>query len=110
MQDQDKPLTTSEAVRLIQEISGKRVHPSSIWRWQTRGIRGVVLGATCIGATLHTTRRELEKFFGELNQARLNNLEAKTKGLPKPKPKGRSCKRRQREIEAAKAVLREAGI
>jgi hypothetical protein len=36
--------------------------PSTIWRWQLKGVRGVRLETFCIGASRYTTRQAFRRF------------------------------------------------
>jgi hypothetical protein len=60
-------LTFQEAVeRLPRRRQGKRSAPSTIYRWSSGGLRGVVLESICIGGTRCTSVEALERFFDRL--------------------------------------------
>ncbi|MDA7979295.1 MAG: DUF1580 domain-containing protein [Pirellulales bacterium] len=86
----DDRLTLSQAAHLA------GVAPATIWRWTTRGVRGVVLESYKLGAKKFTTRSALNEFSRALSGAT---------GSASPKPN-------QRHVAAhnqAKQQLVEAG-
>jgi len=102
-------ITLTEATKRLGRFNGKRVHPSTVFRW-TRGLRGVVLEHWRVGRKIVTTEAALQKFFTEL-------VRADAAGQPAtPAPRKRrphrhpSSAARQREVDAANDVLRRAGI
>lgn len=48
----------------------------TIWRWTTKGVRGVVLRSLVVGATRYTSREWIDEFIEQQNSP-LNSL---TKG------------------------------
>jgi len=64
-------LTLSEAARCCpRHRQGKKSHSSTLYRWATRGSRGVVLDALRTPGGLVTTKEALRRFFAELSKAR----------------------------------------
>ena len=49
---------------------GKKPHVATIYRWASRGIRGVFLETVQIGGTRCTSRAALARFFDRLGDAR----------------------------------------
>src|SRR5690349_20185901 len=45
---------------------GRRIHPSTIYRWAIRGVRGVRLEAVRVGVTVCTTEGALQRYFTRL--------------------------------------------
>ena len=65
----DDVLRLSEAAKILPRgRSGKKVHVSTLWRWSSRGIRGVKLETVRMGGLIYTSRKALQGFFGQLNQ------------------------------------------
>jgi hypothetical protein len=51
----------------IQAETGCRMHPSTCWRWSSRGSRGIVLKTWLIGGRRMTTVEEVRAFLNLLN-------------------------------------------
>ena len=47
----------------------KKPHPATMWRWSTRGVRGVVLETMMIGGQRCTTRNAIDKFLRDVTAA-----------------------------------------
>jgi hypothetical protein len=61
-------LTLSAAARRLPRLRSNRpVHPSTLWRWATCGIRGIRLETTRLGGTTVTSTEALRRFFARLN-------------------------------------------
>ena len=52
--------------KLPKRRNGKRIHISTVYRWTTRGIDGVVLSTTQVGNLRCTTPEMLQTFFQAL--------------------------------------------
>lgn len=68
------------------------IHPSTVWRWAHRGVRGVQLESYCVGAKRLTTREAFARFVELTSNA----------AIAAHTPMARS-RDRQRDIAAAKA-------
>ena len=101
-------LTPREVSRRLPHRNGKRIHASTIFRWMSRGCKGVRLQHWRIGRNIYTSEMALMKFFAELADAA---NQPPTAAAPKRRPRRRSNGAvRQREINAANEVLIKAGI
>jgi hypothetical protein len=56
--------------RIAYQNKGRRVHVSTVWRWITRGLRGVKLETVKIGGTTCTSEEALRRFFAALSAGR----------------------------------------
>lgn len=56
-------LTLAEAARLIPPTG---VAISTLWRWKTKGVRGVRLEAALIGGRWYTSAEAIDRFFAAL--------------------------------------------
>lgn len=83
--------------------NGKRVHISTLYRWTTRGVRGVRLETLPLGGTLATSREALERFFAELARVRSGGADDAPPARPDPIPPSRRA-----EIAEANRRAREA--
>jgi hypothetical protein len=97
----ERPIPLAEAARLVPAArNGKRCHESTLFRWITKGIRGVKLEALRLGGRWVTSREALQRFAERLTP----DLEA----TPRPVP--RSPARRRRASERAAKELERIGI
>ena len=98
-------LSISAAARLL------RINPATIWRWLTKGIvvsatgERVFLAGCRIGCSWRISRGALARFAEKTSAGRLKS----PAGPPTQGKEGRSAQR-QREIDAAKARLRQMGV
>ena len=77
--------------RVPPRANGKRVHISAVYRWTSRGVRGVILEAIKIGGTTYTSIEARQRFGDRL-----------ASGNPGPSETDVATPRtRQREIERA---------
>lgn len=101
-------LTLAEATRELPSVNGKRHSAITIWRWCRKGIRGVRLEYIRIGRAMMTSREALNRFYRALAQSDpiLNYTHERFR-----RPRHREHQAlRQRQIEAAKQRLKEAGL
>jgi len=57
-------LTMSEAARLLpKRRGGSRVAITTLWRWRTRGSKGVHLATVRVGGCVYTSREALTAFI-----------------------------------------------
>lgn len=64
-------LSFGEAARYVGKLKGaKAVAFQTLFRWATKGCRGVVLESICIGGTRCTSKEALQRFFDGLTRAR----------------------------------------
>ena len=59
---------------------GRKLHPSSAYRWFRRGVRGVKLEAIRVGGVLCTTEGALIRFFERLAGLEARSQERLTEG------------------------------
>ena len=65
------PLAQVAHLPCIPRRRGKtgRLHPSTVWRWALKGVRGVRLEVVRVGGTLCTSAQALQRFFDRLADA-----------------------------------------
>jgi hypothetical protein len=83
-------MSISEASRLLPNNPG----PETIWRWRTKGIRGIRLQTVLIGGRRFVTRKAIEEFIERLTEA----------------AEQRSTEQRQERSEATIVNLKSAGL
>jgi hypothetical protein len=63
-------ISFADAAKLLpKRRGGKKVHCSTIFRWASVGLRGVILESTSIGGTKCTSQEKLRLFFAALSEA-----------------------------------------
>jgi len=68
--DTETLIPLSEAAALLPRRRGNRpTHPSTLFRWASVGLRGVVLEIVQVGGTKCTSREALNRFFSRLASA-----------------------------------------
>ena len=64
----EQVLTLRDAAKLLpRRRRGRKPHFSTLWRWATRGLRGVRLETIRIGNCLCTSHEALQRFFDLLS-------------------------------------------
>jgi hypothetical protein len=81
----------------ILQREGRHVDLSTMWRWATRGCRGITLATEAIGGRRYTTVANVERFLHALNSG------AADATAPTPT-------QQKREIESSRRRLAAAGI
>ena len=104
-----KWLTLSEAAKLIPTTNGKCVSTQTLYRWATKGCRGIVLPHLRFGRRVAIERDSLETFAGQLAQAWMLPSTA-PKDIKKHKTGHRSNVQREKDIAEAEENLRKSGI
>ena len=100
MTDTYIPLRDVPKLRWIpRRRGGARLALPTLWRWSTRGVRGIRLRIVRIGSTPATTEQWLHEFFAALGEP--------ANAVAHP---AQQSAQRQREIAAAQARLAAAGI
>jgi hypothetical protein len=99
MLSSEQILTLTEAAKRIAPIGGKSPHPSTLWRWGLKGVRGVKLEILRIGGRIVTSMEAVERFSERL--AELPPPTRERKALPK-------CRRTEKQRARAIAQSRDA--
>jgi hypothetical protein len=93
-----QPLPLAEAARLLP----KRPNNATLWRWRTKGVRGVRLKTSMIGGRRYVTRAALRQFIEAVTDAAAGKIDSPVE------PPVRNSKR-QRSAEMVRR-LRKAGL
>jgi len=75
---------------LPRRATGKKIHISVVYRWVSRGLRGVQLESIRIGGTAYTSTEAIQRFGERLTES----------GSP-PQKKRNAAKSRQKQIDQA---------
>jgi Protein of unknown function (DUF1580) len=98
------PLTEGPA-RLPRRRGGRRINVATLYRWSTRGLRGVVLETLQVGGTRCTSAQALQRFFDRLTTAD-RDAERAGDGASRPTP----FHPRRRDDQATVAELERLGL
>lgn len=81
--------------RLPPRPNGKRVHISAIYRWMSRGVRGIKLEVIKVGGSTYTSLEALQRFADWLS-----NRTDDSNAIKMPAPaRRREIEKAQREVE-----------
>ncbi len=95
-------ISLSEAAKLLPiRPGGKRPHIATLYRWTSRGVRGVVLESTQCGGTRATSKEAIRRFC-----ERLTSPDAPESA----ESVAARSRRREKEHEAAERACEEAGL
>ena len=104
----EEVLSLSDAARALPSVHGRRIHPSTLWRWARKGIKGQRLEYLRIGRAIVTTRRALNDFAARLAAA--DAAPGISPTLPQQSTRRpRSDAQRTQDIARAEARLHQAG-
>lgn len=106
-----KLLTLADATKRVPGRNGKRLDPSTIWRWCRIGIKSrsgdrIRLEHVRVGGRVFTTDDALSEFFARVAEADLAHFAAETVSPAQQPTHGQ----RRRSIERSEQTLRGAGI
>lgn len=101
----DNVITLTQAAKICPKVDGKRPSTVTIWRWATKGVRGVMLEHVRVGRRIVTTEEAINTFFRDLSTV------PAVKRVPLAKrPQEPTEKQREREISKARARLIARGM
>jgi hypothetical protein len=103
----EEPLSLTDACRALPQLGGRRLHPSSVWRWCRRGIRGVRLEHARLGHRVVTTREALARFAARL--AEQDAASAASETAPTVRSTCRAATR-EKQVQAARERCDDAGL
>jgi hypothetical protein len=99
----------AEASNRLLEITKRKVHPSTIWRWCHQGLGGVKLEFINVGVKTFTSIEGLQRFciaLAQLNRDIPKTFSSKRRRIKTTK----RAPQHQREIDSAKIILIRAKI
>jgi len=65
----DEPLPLGQVAALLPRRGKGKIHKSTLYRWSTKGCRGIVLDYVEVGHCRCVTKQMLEDFFARLTKA-----------------------------------------
>lgn len=81
--------------RIPRRRRGKKLHVSTLFRWASRGCRGVKLETTRVGGTLCSSKDALQRFFDRLSA---NDQQAELRAPGTPRQRAAAICRAEREL------------
>ena len=106
----EQVLTLSECTKVVPRLNGKRIHPSTLWRWVRHGVRGVRLEHARVGNRIVTTKAAIARFAQRLAEADDAPRPTEHRSNSSVGPKHRTDHQRQQNIARATKELEQAGI
>ena len=103
-------LTLTGVTKVLPRVGGKRIHPSTIWRWCSDGQNGVKLRCVRLGRRVFVPREALAEFAHALGERDVERFVPPSTTRVTPPPRRRTTKQRQRDILRAERKLREFGL
>ena len=94
--DNETLVEVIHAPREFPSIGGRRPHKATVYRWCTRGVRGVKLETLLIGGTLCTSVEAIRRFILATSQRKAGAAEELTRT---PAQRRRASERAARELE-----------
>lgn len=91
-------ISLRDAAKSLPGRNGRKVHISTLYRWTTRGLKGVRLETVHVGGIVCTSQEALQRFCDRLSESDVT------------RPKHKEHPSRKRAIELAEQQLRDAGI
>lgn len=61
-------ITLSQAAQLVPAVNGRKPHVATLYRWATRGIKGVILESAFVGGVRVTSVEAIQRFLNRLLQ------------------------------------------
>ena len=101
-------LSLVEASKVLPLVNGRRVDPSSVWRWARKGLNGCRLEYARIGRRIVTSREALTRFTEHLAAADTEQPAVVAKKTPR-RDRSRTDTQRERAIAKAESELEVAG-
>jgi Protein of unknown function (DUF1580) len=100
-------ISLSDAAKAVpRRRRGRKTHLSTLYRWATIGVRGVILETLQCGGSRVTSREAMQRFFERLSGP---DPAGPAGGHAGPDPVRRSAARRQRQSAEAGRKLAELG-
>ena len=62
MLNSEKVVSFTEAAKALPVINGRRIHPSALWRWARKGVKGVRLETRRLGGRFVTSMEAIARF------------------------------------------------
>ena len=98
----------ADVARWLPKYQGTKIHTSTLWRWTSRGLRGVRLEYLRLGGRILTSVEAVTRFAAKLND--LDQQQPEDAPPPVQKARKRTPTARDRDVASARRELAAAGI
>ncbi len=95
--------TLAEVAGKLPRLGGRQIHTSTLWRWTSRGIRGVRLEHVKLGGRIVTSLEAVQRFSERLNDASVAVRQQPSASKKNRRP--RTPAQLERDAHAAEAEL-----
>ncbi len=94
--------TLAEVAGKLPRLGGRNIHTSTLWRWTSRGIRGVRLEHLKLGGRIVTSLEAVQRFSERLNEA---SVAVRPPNASEKNRRPRTSAQLERDARAAEAEL-----
>ena len=98
----------SEIARMLPPYQGRRLHPSTLWRWSSKGLKGVRLETLRLGGRILCSVEAVTRFAANLTELDQHPADDDPPAEVRQKAKRRTPTQRDRDVARARKEL-EAG-
>ncbi len=92
----------AEIAGQLPRVGGRKIHTSTLWRWASRGLRGVRLEHVRLGGRIITSLEAVQRFSERLNNA---NVAVRPPNASAENRRPRAPAQLERDVRAAEAEL-----
>ena len=100
----------ADVARWLPRFQGTKIHNSTLWRWCSRGVRGVRLEYLRLGGRILTSVEAVARFSVELAKLDQQQRDDDPPAQVRQKAKRRTPAQRDRDMARARKELEAAGI
>ena len=94
--------TLADVAGKLPRLGGRKIHTSTLWRWTSRGIRGVRLEHVKLGGRIITSLEAVQRFSERLNNS---NVAVLPPNASAENGRPRAPAQLERDVRAAEAEL-----
>ena len=78
----ERLLTLKQAANMLPPFGGRPVHPSTLWRWCSKGLNSVKLEFVKVGGRMCTSEEALNRFLNRDNSETPHSSDSKLVEVP----------------------------
>lgn len=102
--------TFNEIAARLPRLDGKRIALSTLWRWTTKGCRGVKLESRRLGGRFVTSVEAVDRFSAKLAELDSDPTPTPAPTISSKLPSKRTESQRQKALRKAESELVNAGM
>ncbi|HSS63746.1 MAG TPA: DUF1580 domain-containing protein, partial [Gammaproteobacteria bacterium] len=80
--------------------NGRRLHISAVYRWMSRGVRGIILESVRLGGTAYTSCEALQRFADAVGRSRSRGEQRSPTSLTRQRQLDQAQRRLDDELNA----------